>query len=118
MRHTWTTVPSLVAAAKRLQKGEGFHVARPIALYPAVLGKGEAVKLFAEILHHIVPLELTVGEHVQVNALLQIYGRADFRLDELIVLCLGPFASFSPRASSADFRGLWKRADDGGREKR
>src|SRR5260221_5932009 len=116
MRHTWTTVPSLVAAAKRLQKGEGFHVARPIALYPAILGKGEAVKLFAEILHHIVPLELTMGEHIQVNALLQIYCRTNLRLDELIVLQLGPFASFSSRASSADFLGLRKRADDGGME--
>src|SRR4029453_4094761 len=39
------------------------HVTRAVALHPAMLGEGIARELLAEILHHVVPLELPMDQH-------------------------------------------------------
>ncbi len=44
-------------------------VARAVGLHPAMLGEGEACELLAEILHHVVALELAMHEHVEPDIL-------------------------------------------------
>src|SRR5262245_17310221 len=46
------------------------NAARAIALDPSVFGEGEAGKLFAKILHHVVALEFAMYKHVEANFLL------------------------------------------------
>ena len=41
--------------------------ARAVGLHPAVLGEGEACKLLAEILHHVVAFELAMHQHVEAD---------------------------------------------------
>src|SRR6266446_1195074 len=62
------------------------HIARAVGLHPAMLGEGESGELLAEILDHVVALELAVHEHVQSDLFLKRDGLRDLFLNELIVL--------------------------------
>src|SRR6266542_2763473 len=55
-------------------------------LHPAVLGERNTVELLAEILDHIVALELAVHQHVQADLFLERDGLGDLRLDEALVI--------------------------------
>src|SRR5713226_10773883 len=50
------------------------HVARAVGLHPAVLGERESLELLAEVLHHVVALELAVHEHIEAELFLQLQG--------------------------------------------
>ena len=45
------------------------HAARAVGLHPAVGGEGKACELLAEVLDHVVALELAVHEHVEADLL-------------------------------------------------
>src|SRR3546814_20049309 len=54
------------------------NAARAVALHPAAAGESEARKLLAEILHHVVALELAVDEHIETDFLLPFDRGAGF----------------------------------------
>src|SRR5690606_30543015 len=94
------------------------HAARAVALHPAVAGEGEAVELFAEVLDHVVALELAVHQHVQADALLLAYAAFGLGGDEGLVPFRRQPAGAEVGAGLADLRGLRERADGGGRVQR
>ena len=55
------------------------HVARAVALHPAVVGERVAVHLLAEVLDHVVALGLAVHQHVEADLLLQADHALDLR---------------------------------------
>ena len=63
----------------------GLHAARAVGLHPAVLGEGEALELLAEILDHVVALELAVHQHVEADLLLDADGILGLLLEERLV---------------------------------
>src|SRR5439155_9189517 len=83
-----------------------------------MLGEGEAGKLLAKILHHVVALELAMHEHIEPDILLPAHGACGLVLQESPV---GAVAQSSTRMRSAripDVGRLRKRADGRGGEGR
>ncbi|MNY34638.1 hypothetical protein D3C86_1689940 [compost metagenome] len=68
------------------------HVTRAVALHPRMLGEGETGKLFTEILHHVIALELTMHENIEANFLLPADRRFGFFLQEAFILRIGQSA--------------------------
>lgn len=60
--------------------------ARTIALHSTVFGEGKPGKLFAEILHHVIALELAVNRHVEVNFLLPADALGSFLFEKQFVV--------------------------------
>src|SRR5712691_5404205 len=67
----------------------GLYVPSAVRLYPAVLREREAGQLLAEVLDHVVALELPVHEHVETEIFLQLDRLGDLRFDELVILLGG-----------------------------
>ena len=93
-------------------------VARAIGLHPAVLGEGKAGKLLAEILHHVVALELAMHQHVEPDVFLPAHGARGLVLQERLVGGIAERAPGMGGACIADVGGLRKRADGRGRKAR
>ena len=81
-------------------------------------GEGEACELFAEILHHVVALELAMHEHVEADIFLPAHRARRLVLQERFVGGVGQGALGVRGARVADVGGLRKRADGRGREGR
>lgn len=77
-----------------------------VALYPGVLGEDEAVKLFTEVLDHVVSLRFTVHQQVEADLLLEADNSLDLLLDEFIVLILGDLSLAELSTGLTDFLGL------------
>ncbi len=89
-----------------------------VALHPAVPGEGEAAQLLAEILDHVVALELAVHQHVEPQFLLPAHRVADPALDRTLVFGRGHVAAPEGRPRAAHLRRLREGADGRGRERR
>src|SRR6267154_5263031 len=87
------------------------HIAGTVRLHPAMLGEGESGELLAEVLDHVVALELAVHEHVEPDLFLQLDRLGDLRLDEAIVVLGGELIVIELAPRGSHFRRLGKRAD-------
>ena len=66
----------------------------------------EAVKLLAEVLHHVVTLGLAVDEKVKASLLMEADDALDLILEEVLVLLLGDLLIAELRARLPDLPGL------------
>src|SRR6266566_811372 len=89
----------------------GLHVARAVRLHPAMLREREALELLAEVLHHVVALELAVHQHVEPDLLLEAERLADLLFDERLVGGRRQLAVVQLPPRSPHFGGLGERAD-------
>ena len=76
-----------------------------------MLGEGEALQLLAEVLDHVVPLELAVDEHVETDLFLHADGPFDLGRKEGLVGGRVHIAPPERRARLADLRGLREGTD-------
>jgi hypothetical protein len=83
-----------------------------------VLGEGEAGELLAEILHHVVALELAMHQHVEADVFLPAHGARGLVLQEHLVGGIAERAPGMGGAGIADIGGLRERADGRGRKTR
>ncbi len=82
-----------------------------------MLVKAKPDKLLAEILDHVVALELAVHQHVEADLLLPADGARGLLLQECLVVGVAERAFGMGGARLADLGGLRERADRGGRER-
>ncbi len=92
--------------------------ARAVGLHPGVLGEQEAVEVLAEVLDHVVALELAVNQHIEADLLLVPDAGVDLGLHELVVFGLGDLALTQLGAFGANLLGLREGADGGGGQQR
>ncbi len=93
-------------------------IARAVALHPCMPGEGEARKLLAEILHHVVALELAMHQHVEVDLFLPADRGLRFLFQERLVVGIAQLAPGIGRACLAHLGRLGERADRRRREQR
>jgi hypothetical protein len=96
----------------------GADAAGPIRLNPGVGGEDVTVEALTEVLDHVVTLGLTVDVDIKVKLILNLDGKVDLLLDEVIVLLLGDLTFGELIALDTDLAGLGERTDSGGGEKR
>lgn len=77
-----------------------------VALDPAILSEDESLKKLTEVLHHVVPLWLTVDEEVETNFLLEPDNEFNFFLDEVFILLLRDLAFCELGTCSTNLFGL------------
>src|SRR6267378_731854 len=94
------------------------HIAGTVRLHPAMLGEGESGELLAEVLDHVVALELAVHEHVEPDLFLQRDRFPDLRLDEAIVVRGAELIVVQLPPRRAHFRRLRERSNRRGRKRR
>src|SRR5438094_842748 len=94
------------------------HVPRAVRLHPAVVGEGKAHQLLAEVLDHVVALELPVHQHVKPQLLLQLERARDLICDEAIVRLRRHRSVVQLLARRPHLGRLGERADRGRREER
>ena len=96
----------------------GCDAAGPVALHPAVPGKGEAGEPLAEVLHHVVALELAVDGHVHADLILPANGVRGQALKLGIVRGLRDLAAREASPQGPDLRRLRPGADGGHGQRR
>lgn len=79
------------------------HAAGAVALHPAVLGKDKAIKVLAEILHHVVTLGFAVHQHIETQTLLLGDRLLNVFGDTGAVVRRIEIALFEIRAQAANF---------------
>ena len=93
------------------------HAARAVALDPSGAGEGEAREAFAEVLDHVVALELAVHQNVEAEAFLPADRPLGLGPQEGVVTRLVEGALAVLGAGLADRFGLGERADRRGRQR-
>jgi len=71
-----------------------------------MLSENKAVKLFTEVLDHVVTLRLSMHKQVEADSLLEADDGFDFLLDELLVLFFGEFTLSKLGTGLTDLLGL------------
>ena len=84
------------------------HIPRSVALNPGVLSEDETVKLFTEVLNHVIALRLSVDEKVKPDFLLETNDFLNLLLDELLILFLSELALAKLETRRTDLLGLLK----------
>ena len=95
-----------------------FHVARAVRLHPPVLREREAGELLAEILDHVIALELAVDEHVDIQLFLDTDGFLRLLAQELVICRIAQVAALVGCACLAHGLRLRERSDRRRRESR
>src|SRR5690606_21199887 len=93
-----------------------FHTTRTVRLNPSVLCEGVACQLLTEVFHHVVTLELSVYQHIDVQLFLKTDNVFGFFSDSLVVLFLSDYPFFKVGAPFTYIFSLRERTDSGGRE--
>ena len=98
--------------ARHVPPNDGWgHATAAVALHPPVFGKRIAAQLLAEVLDHVVALELTVHQHVEPDCLLPAYCIGNPSLDRAVVPRHFQVAAPACGARLSDLDRLRERAD-------
>mmetsp|Transcript_18854 Transcript_18854/g.34198 ORF Transcript_18854/g.34198 Transcript_18854/m.34198 type:complete len:615 (-) Transcript_18854:549-2393(-) len=92
------------------------HTAGSVGLDPSVLRKDVSLELLAEVLDHVVTLELAMHQNGDVQLLLEANGALDLLPEELVVLALVDLTRLEVAAGHTHLGGLGEGSNGGGGE--
>jgi hypothetical protein len=94
----------------------GTDAAGAVRLNPSVGGEDVALEALAEVLDHVVTLRLAVDVDIEAELVLDLDGKVDLLLDEVVILLLGDLTLGELVPLDTDLAGLREGADGGSRE--